>query len=360
MDNGKNVTARIPQPIAGPKYYMTASEVATMDFVRSVVQIPASRVLAWSADANNPVRSEYIVMEEATGEKLEDVWDDFSLERRIAVMKELVFLQKKTGLHIFQEVWPYGNLYFASEEIPGTVAAEVTGDMLADVRSAVMRRFAIGPVTDRAYWHKERAEMDIDRGPWKYPRDYAVSLAHCHALLLQRYLKVAPYLLPADNSVVASHLWHTDLHAANIFVKDGRISSIIDWQGTWAITFDTPSPPPATGGIAKEVSVLDKAVRVNHGRTRCDPIRFVGDTWEDDILPLRESLIGVEKYWNELGVDIPCPIHFTDEELRFHEEDGEGWNDAQDFWDSVSMIISRDGWMPNKPYEEVRLNCSRN
>jgi hypothetical protein len=33
MDNGLNVIARIPHPIAGPKYYTTASEVATMEFV---------------------------------------------------------------------------------------------------------------------------------------------------------------------------------------------------------------------------------------------------------------------------------------------------------------------------------------
>lgn len=33
MDNGESGIARIPHPIAGPRYYTTASEVATMDFV---------------------------------------------------------------------------------------------------------------------------------------------------------------------------------------------------------------------------------------------------------------------------------------------------------------------------------------
>lgn len=33
MDNGSVVIARIPHPIAGPRYYTTASEVATMEFV---------------------------------------------------------------------------------------------------------------------------------------------------------------------------------------------------------------------------------------------------------------------------------------------------------------------------------------
>lgn len=48
--------------------------------------------------------------------------------------------------------------------------------------------------------------------------------------------------------------------------------------------------------IAKEVPLLHQVLRFNHGRTRCDPIRFIGDTWdENDILPLRESLIRIER-----------------------------------------------------------------
>lgn len=34
MDNGIVAIARIPHPIAGPQHYTTASEVATMEFVR--------------------------------------------------------------------------------------------------------------------------------------------------------------------------------------------------------------------------------------------------------------------------------------------------------------------------------------
>lgn len=34
MDNGVVAIARIPHPIAGPRHYTTASEVATMEFVR--------------------------------------------------------------------------------------------------------------------------------------------------------------------------------------------------------------------------------------------------------------------------------------------------------------------------------------
>jgi hypothetical protein len=35
MDNGSEVFAKLPNPIAGPAFYTTASEVATREFVSS-------------------------------------------------------------------------------------------------------------------------------------------------------------------------------------------------------------------------------------------------------------------------------------------------------------------------------------
>lgn len=44
---------------------------------------------------NNAVGSEYIIMEEAAGTKLDDIWDVISLEEKIEIMKDLVQLEKK-------------------------------------------------------------------------------------------------------------------------------------------------------------------------------------------------------------------------------------------------------------------------
>lgn len=157
-----------------------------------------------------------------------------------------------------------------------------------------------------------------------------------HLSLLQKYLDVAPYLLPNEPEVVAPYLWHTDLHAGNIFVDQGHISSIIDWQGTWVgplillarhprlvdyhgdILLKAPPNFKDLGSeekikirrqmsssiilslyerhTAKENPLLDRVFRFPHGPTRLNPIQFVGDTWDDDILPLREALIRVERY----------------------------------------------------------------
>jgi len=65
MDNGYEVIARIPTPIAGPAHYTTASEVTTIDFLRTRLDIPTLRVFAWASrvSGDNPVGAEYIIIE---------------------------------------------------------------------------------------------------------------------------------------------------------------------------------------------------------------------------------------------------------------------------------------------------------
>ncbi|KAL5343894.1 kinase-like domain-containing protein [Aspergillus crustosus] len=366
MGDGSSAIARIP--------------LATIDFARSVLGIPAPQVLAWSADAENPAGSEYIIMEHARGTRLVDVWDDLPLEEKIEIMQDLFSLQRKMLSVSFNR---YGNLYYASDNIQGAVPAEVTGDLPTDVKETILRRFAIGPMED------------LDRGPWKHPQDYTAAVAHremkwisrfaipkqpndpllssvtqntprSHISLLQRYLDIAPYLFPSGehSDVVASHLSHTDLHPGNIFVDNGRISSLIDWQETWAAPLLLLARHPRlvdyNGEIIlkpPEVPLLNKAIRFEDGRTRCEPVLFAGDTWDDDLIPLRESLIKIENnyvsFFNEHCL-IPCPIHFTEEELRLHSTEGEGWNEVQDFWKSIDSLVKKDGWTSNETYNDAR------
>ena len=55
-----------------------------------------------------------------------------------------------------------------------------------------------------------------------------------------------------------------------------------------------------------------------------------------------------------MGLEGLCPIHFTEEEIRNHLKDGEGWNEALDFWDSIAGLVNKEGWTSNDKYEEVR------
>lgn len=62
-------------------------------------------------------------------------------------------------------VCSYGNLYFATDAFPGCEIAEVANN--TSLKEKVESRYVIGPVVDRAFWNKDRAHMDISRGPCK-------------------------------------------------------------------------------------------------------------------------------------------------------------------------------------------------
>lgn len=63
--------------------------------------------------------------------------------------------------------------------------------------------------------------------------------------------------------------------------------------------------------------------------------------------------------WKELGVEGDCPIHFTEEELKNHLKDGEGWNEVQDFFNHIDGVVKRDGWTSNETYTDA-LECFSN
>ena len=67
-------------------------------------------------------------------------------------------------------------------------------------------------------------------GPGTYQPTKAKKLQALHC-----YLDILRYLLPEDTEISSAHLWHEDLHVANIFVDPSeptKVVSLIDWQST--------------------------------------------------------------------------------------------------------------------------------
>ena len=95
IEDGQKIIAKVPHPNAGPRGHTTASEVATMELARTVLNLPVPRVLAWSATDQNPVQAEYIIMEEASGSQLHEVWQDLSLRRKCDIIREFVDIERK-------------------------------------------------------------------------------------------------------------------------------------------------------------------------------------------------------------------------------------------------------------------------
>ncbi|KAF3491213.1 uncharacterized protein GIQ15_00730 [Arthroderma uncinatum] len=418
MDNGVTVIARLPIPMVGPPFRTTASEVATMDFARSVLDIPAPKVIAWSGTADNPVESEYIILGKTPGTELHQTWVKMELEDKLKIVDEIISIQKKFLSASFTR---YGHLYFAEDAFPGCEKAQIVGDVSESQKQLTQDRYVIGPVACNYFWDEERASMNIDRGPWRCPQNYLKATARreidwitkyasprpppnplvfsksqhspdAHIDLYKKFLDVADFILPTKQEHVRSTLWYSDFRVYTIFVDGTRITCLVDWQNIWARPLFMQAQSPKLFRIKDEVlelpkeyeemtdedekaelrnnvetSKLQRAYHENtkivnpdihdvlHNIPRGDKIRqtiaLSTDTWNDDIIPFRMCLIWIARYWHEICPHVPCPIEFTEEELKSHHENADDWNAQADFWELLDGTITPDGWVYKENYD---------
>ncbi|KAL5395434.1 hypothetical protein PMIN03_013022 [Paraphaeosphaeria minitans] len=251
MIDGRQFIARLPNPNAGRPHYTTASEVATMDYVRDRLQIPVPKVLAYSTQAStNGIGAEYIIMEKCPGIELGRLWDGISGKQRIDIIRQLATFSARLSKARFPY---YGSLYYA-RDIP-----DIRGTEVDDT-------FSVGPTTSRTWFDDKRGEVNVYRGPWtsaedvlnaimkreiacldafsEFPRDRQQGIFNgprgfhpskaSKMAVIQDYNRILPLIVPKDDTYIASILWHNDLHSDNIFVNENNpteITGIIDWQG---------------------------------------------------------------------------------------------------------------------------------
>ncbi|RHZ48909.1 hypothetical protein CDV55_101627 [Aspergillus turcosus] len=407
MENGEEVLARIPNPNAGHAQYCVASEVATLDFLRNVLDIPVPRVVAWSSPVlqPNPVGSEYILMERVRGRQLSGVWDAMSEAQRFGLVKSLVEIESKL---LSAQFTHHGSLYYKDTYLYGK---EPTA------------KFVIGPTTERSFWEDEKRALDIDRGPWKTAQQYLSAIANReialirnlgsktptardkHVRLLEQFLTLLPHILP-PGELSSPALLHLDLHSDNIFVDDAdptKISSIIDWQAVYSAplfmqarfpsVFDCddqypwgavqPELPDDFGTLSETEKELarDKFARIRLKkfyelasrkfnpllakamdvmRNDDDPTTFifhiVGRSSLDGPIPLKELLIQMYEKWDQIaawrGLEIPCPISFSKEEIEESRRQATAWADAYTELDTLrTQVVGKDGWVSHEEFE---------
>lgn len=154
MRDGTQLVARIPYPITVPKYLAVVSEVATLDFVR-LQGIPVPRVFAYSADDDNPVGTEYIIMEKVAGNELGNIWYSMTESQRLKAVFEVVKLE---ALLVSIDLPASGSIYY-KRDLP-------SGANYADIKAAgTVGTFCIGPDAHYKWWHNERSSLPIERGP---------------------------------------------------------------------------------------------------------------------------------------------------------------------------------------------------
>ncbi|KAF2229901.1 kinase-like protein [Viridothelium virens] len=251
MQNGREVIARLPNPNAGRSHYTTASEVATMDYMRDRLKIPSPNVLAYSTQASaNSVGAEYIIMDKCPGIELGRVWDDLPGKKRIEIVRQLAGFTARLSKAPFPA---YGSLYYSKD------ISDVNSRTVDDI-------FSVGPTVSRTWFDDKRAEVDVHRGPWssaeevvnaiinrevaclntfsEFPRDRQQGIFNgpggfrpsktYKMSVIEDVRRILPYIIPKDDAYTASIPWHNDLHTDNIFVSQNHtteVTGIIDWQG---------------------------------------------------------------------------------------------------------------------------------
>jgi hypothetical protein len=150
MEDGFEVIAKLPTPIAGPPHYLTASEVATMDFLRTESSLPIPHIYGWNSSSKNPVGAEYIIMDKVEGVELSRCWPSLSMKEMFTVIKQLCEYENKVFTTVFEQI---GGIYYTHSLSP-----HERGRTLKD-------RWCMGPTPESSFWHGERQHLHLDRGP---------------------------------------------------------------------------------------------------------------------------------------------------------------------------------------------------
>ena len=158
MNNDRRIIARIPYPITLPEHLTVASEVATMDLIRSL-NIPVPKVYGYSATRTNPVGAEYIIMEPVVGRNLGDLWFDMSEKERLKMVFEIVKLE---AILFSIDLPASGSIYYMDDLHDGLERIEVPRYQNSD------GIFCVGPDTSLKMWFGKRSLLPVHRGPCKY------------------------------------------------------------------------------------------------------------------------------------------------------------------------------------------------
>ena len=228
-----------------------------------------------------------------------------------------------------------------------------------------------------------------------------------HIASLEKYLQIAPYLVPRDDFLSRPTLRHPDLNPHNLFVFDDfTITGVIDWQhasvlplvlqagipGSFQNFGDEMSrslKKPFLPESFKSMSVADQEAALEqyrkrqlhyyyfvttakHNKPHYDALKpestmpkqkleqYASAPWEGDSITLKAELIRAIQNWSVLTAgngDRPpvCPIDFSDEEVaKCLSIEAELYHiDVQMEKVRDRIGISTDGWTSNERYEDA-------
>lgn len=155
--DGYAVIARLPYSTTAPRRLAVASEAATLDVLHSR-GIPVPKVLGYSPDTTNPVGAEYILLEKLEGVPLSNQWFTMDNKSRVKIMRQIIGLEKQFMTISFPAS---GSLYYRRD----IEASQPTIPLSGQSSLPLFDQVVVGPTAQYEWWYRERALLDVDRGP---------------------------------------------------------------------------------------------------------------------------------------------------------------------------------------------------
>ena len=208
--------------------YKTASEVATIDFVRARTNIPVPTIIAYDVSNENTLHFEWILMTLVPGRPLREAWRKMSMTKKEALVKQIAGYQAQLFDHKLDSI---GNLYNSD-----------------GVNSFVLERMVAMPF----FWGS-RLRFKVPRGPFRNSHEWLsahISLlldeqesilrltsdedeiedAETSRSLALQLEAILPEIFPSD-AVESSIVFHDDISMQNILVDDtDKIVAVVDWE----------------------------------------------------------------------------------------------------------------------------------
>ncbi|OBT53647.1 hypothetical protein VE04_07322 [Pseudogymnoascus sp. 24MN13] len=358
MDDGLEVIVKIPYHLTVPKHFTTESEVATLDFLQSK-RIPVPRVYAWSSKSDNAVGTEYIIMEKAPGQPLEDRWFSLNPKERVRLVTSYIELEIK----LFSlRIDAFGSLYY-KETLPPHLQADIYAADTPD-ESGDAKRFCVGPAADYMFWRGKRDGLELDRGPCAnelectrcfgkpmqnpFPHNDMLEgeiAPEAYTELLDKYLALHSYLLPKsrDNLLNRPTLRHPDLNPANIFVSDEceNYASLNPDEKEYADELHRRRMILYLYMIfnGKDNNDHFSAMRTPLLAQRPHLLERAGMQWTGNTVTLQGALMRVVDGWGLLALEghgrVECPVSFGAKESEIFYELEENWfngNIIVEYW----------------------------
>ncbi|CDM27028.1 Protein kinase-like domain [Penicillium roqueforti FM164] len=361
FNDGYAVLARLPYKTTIPKHYVVASEAATLTHLRAH-GVPAPKVLAYSPDQTNPVRTEYILLERLEGIPLSDQWFSMDTKTRVKIMRQIVNMERRfMSIHFPAS----GSLYYRRDLDSSQHFIPISDDIV------------VGPTVQHEWWYQERASLEVDRGPWttfsayfeapakreiEFYKRFGKPRLHVerylreiyqfqslspilYQYLLANYLKLAPYLDVLSGRVID---WQ---HAVilPLCLCAGIPEHFQNWGDPLSETLSKPEVKlPAnfdqlsdkeqetvqetmrrrivhfyyTALTMKSLPDHFDAIRTENYMLRAKLFHHAQAPWEGDSTSLKYVMLQVLKNW-PMSLDggaqtrsAECPIHFSEEEIQ--------------------------------------------